>query len=89
MFIRSISLVIFLSCGCASQSIKPYPWNFPPEEEWNAPLEFSWVNFVDNWRRFTAPKGKIYDPVMRSYQPNMGEEVGALKKKKKGGGKKC
>jgi len=64
------AVLVLLLVGC-STTPRPYPWNFPPEEEWNAPLEMSWVNAVDNWRRLTAPKGKIYDPVMRSYQPNL------------------
>lgn len=48
------------------------PWNFPPAHEWNAGLETSWVNFVDAWRRLTAPPGKVYDPLMRNYQPDFG-----------------
>ena len=27
------------------------PWNFPPAHEWNAPMEMSWVNLVDNYRK--------------------------------------
>lgn len=58
-------------CGCVSSyPPRPYPWNFPPVEEWNAPFEMSWVNFVDTVRRVTAPKGKIYDSLMRNYQPD-------------------
>ena len=58
--------------GCVSYP-RPYPWNFPDEQEWNAPLETSWVNAVDTYRKLTSPPGKIYDPIMRSYQPNLAE----------------
>lgn len=65
------AILILLLAGCAATTPRPYPWNFPPEHEWNAPLETSWVNLVDTWRRVTAPKGMIYDPLMRNYQPNL------------------
>ena len=59
--------------GCASTTWRTTaPWNFPPEHEWNAPLETSWINLVDTYRRLTAPKGKVYDPIMRNYQPDLG-----------------
>jgi hypothetical protein len=34
-------------------------------------MEMSWVNAVDAWRRLTAPRGKLYDPIMQNYQPNL------------------
>jgi hypothetical protein len=58
-------------CGCASYPPRPYPWNFPPEEEWNQPFETSWQNAVDMYKRLTAPKGKIWDPLMRNYQQDL------------------
>lgn len=59
--------------GCAATTWRTAaPWNFPPEHEWNAPLETSWINLVDTYRRLTAPKGKVYDPIMRNYQPDLG-----------------
>ncbi len=65
------AILALIVAGCSTYPPRPYPWNFPPEEEWNAPLETSWINFVDTWRKLTAPKGKIYDPLMRNYQPNL------------------
>jgi hypothetical protein len=65
------AILALILTGCATYPPRPYPWNFPPEEEWNAPFEASWVNLVDAWRRVTAPKGKIYDVIMRNYQPNL------------------
>ena len=57
--------------GCAATTWRTTaPWNFPPEHEWNAPLETSWINLVDTYRRLTAPKGRVYDPIMRNYQPD-------------------
>jgi len=59
--------------GCAATTWRTSaPWNFPPQHEWNAPLETSWINLVDTYRRLTAPKGKVYDPIMRNYQPDLG-----------------
>jgi hypothetical protein len=58
--------------GCAATSWRATaPWNFPPASEWNSPMEMSWVNAVDAWRRLTAPRGKLYDPIMQNYQPNL------------------
>ena len=59
--------------GCAATTWRTTaPWNFPPEHEWNAPLETSWINLVDTYRRLNAPKGKVYDPIMRNFQPDLG-----------------
>lgn len=41
--------------------------------EWHAPLETSWQNAVDTYRRLTAPPGRVYDPVMRNYQPDFSQ----------------
>jgi hypothetical protein len=38
-------------------------------------LEFSWVNAVDNYRNLTAPKEKIWNPLVRDYEPDFGEEL--------------
>ena len=51
------------------------PHNFPPVHEWNAPLETSWLNAVDTFRALTAPRGQVYDPVMRTYQPDFGQHL--------------
>ena len=65
--------------GCAHRPWRvTAPHNFPPAHEWNAPLETSWLNAVDMWRRLTAPQGQIYDPVMRSNQPDLGEALEQL-----------
>lgn len=59
--------------GCAATTWRTTaPWNFPAAHEWNAPLETSWINLVDTYRAITAPKGKVYDPIMRNYQPDLG-----------------
>ena len=59
--------------GCAATTWRTTaPWNFPPLHEWNAPFETSWINAVDTYRALTAPKGKVYDPIMRNYQPDLG-----------------
>lgn len=67
--------VLFLAFigGCAATNWRrTAPWNFPPAHEWNAPLETSWLNFLDAWRRLTTPPGTVYDPVMQNYQPDLG-----------------
>lgn len=65
--------------GCAHRPWRvTAPHNFPPAHEWNAGLETSWINAVDMWRRLTAPEGTIYDPVMRSNQPDLGEALEQL-----------
>jgi hypothetical protein len=71
---KTLSLLLaILSGGCAGESWRTRaPHNFPPAHEWNAGLETSWINAVDTYRRLTAPRGKIYDPVMRTYQPDLG-----------------
>lgn len=62
-----------IASGCASYS-RQYPWNFPTKEEWNQPFEASWQNAVDTYRRLTAPKNKVWDPIMRNYQPYLGRD---------------
>jgi hypothetical protein len=65
--------------GCSSSTWRQKaPHNFPPAHEWNAGLETSWINAVDMWRRLTAPRGTIYDPVMRSNQPDFSEVLDQL-----------
>lgn len=66
-----LGLVAFGGCAAAP---RPYPWNFPDAQEWNQPLETSWQNAVDTYRRVTAPKYKIWDPLMQNYQPDFGKE---------------
>ena len=69
-----IGLSLLIASGCVSYP-RPYPWNFPPEHEWNAPLETSWVNAVDAFRNLTAPKGKIWNPIIREYEPDFGYQI--------------
>jgi len=38
-------------------------------------LETSWVNAVDGYRNLTKPKGKIWNPIIRSYEPDFGYEI--------------
>lgn len=66
-----IGIALLVASGCVSYPPRPYPWNFPPASEWNKPLETSWDNAVEMYRRLTAPKGKIWDPLMRNYQPDL------------------
>ena len=73
-----IVLASLVTIGCASYPPRPYPWNFPPEEEWNAPLETSWVNAVDAYRNWTAPNGKVWNPLIREYEPDFGYEIELL-----------
>jgi hypothetical protein len=73
-----IGLAILIANGCVSYP-RPYPWNFPPAHEWNAPLETSWVNLVDNWRKLTTPSNKVYCEITKSYQPDFGYEIEKLK----------
>jgi len=68
-------LVAFGGCAAAP---RPYPWNFPPAREWNQPMETSWQNAVDNWRKLTTPRKKTidgmvyeYDEVTDMYFPNL------------------
>lgn len=56
------------------------PWNFPSAAEWNRPLELSFENAVDKFREVTAPKGKVYDPLTRSYAPDFGAALRELSK---------
>lgn len=73
-----IAIALLIASGCVSYP-RPYPWNFPPEEEWNAPLETSWVNLVDNWRNLTAPRKKVWNPIIREYETDFGYEIELLK----------
>lgn len=73
-----IVIASLVTIGCVSYP-RPYPWNFPPEEEWNAPLETSWVNAVDIYRNWTTPKGKVWNPIIREYEPDFGYEIEILK----------
>jgi hypothetical protein len=73
------AILTILITGCVSATPRPYPWNFPPAREWNQPLETSWVNAVDMYRKVTAPKGKIYNPILREYEPDFGYEIERLK----------
>jgi hypothetical protein len=68
------AILAIVITGCASTP-RPYPWNFPSEEEWNAPLETSWVNAVDAFRNWTAPKGKVWNPLIEEYEPDFGSEI--------------
>jgi hypothetical protein len=71
------TILAIVITGCASTP-RPYPWNFPPVEEWNAPLETSWVNLVDGWRNLTAPRKKVWNPIIREYEPDFGYEIQRL-----------
>jgi hypothetical protein len=73
-----IGIALLVTSGCVSYP-RPYPWNFPPEHEWNAPLETSWVNLVDNWRNLTSPRKKVWNPLIREYEPDFGYEIELLK----------
>jgi len=71
---RLVPLLVIVVCGgCGYTQLyrKGQPQNFPPVAEFNAGLETSWINAVDNYRKLMAPNGKVYDPVMRSYQPKL------------------
>jgi hypothetical protein len=74
-----IGIALLINIGCASYP-RPYPWNFPSEEEWNAPLETSWVNAVDAFRNWTAPKGQVWNPLIREYEPDFGAEIELLER---------
>jgi hypothetical protein len=69
-----IVIAVLINIGCVSYP-RPYPWNFPSEEEWNAPLETSWVNAVDAFRNWTAPKGQVWNPLIREYEPDFGRDL--------------
>ena len=69
-----IGIALLVSSGCVSYP-RPYPWNVPEAREWNQPLEFSWVNAVDNYRNLTAPKEKIWNPLVQDYEPDFGAEL--------------
>lgn len=73
-----IGLALLITSGCVSYP-RPYPWNFPPAREWNQPLETSWVNTVDMYRNLTKPKGRIWNPILRCYEPDFGYELELLK----------
>jgi hypothetical protein len=77
--LRKLWIIIasFVTIGCTSYP-RPYPWNFPPEEEWNQPLETSWVNLVDNWRNLTGPRKKVWNPLIQEYEPDFGSELDLL-----------
>lgn len=66
-----LCILIGTSCSAQLRYRKTEPWNFPPAVEWNQPLETSWNNAVDMYRRITAPKGKIWDPLMQNYQQDL------------------
>lgn len=66
-----LSILIGTSCSSQIRYRKSEPWNFPPASEWNQPLETSWNNAVEMYRRLTAPKGKMWDPLMGNYQSDL------------------
>jgi hypothetical protein len=68
--VSGIVIASLATIGCVSYP-RPYPWNFPSEEEWNQPLETSWQNAVDMYKRLTAPKGRVWDPLMQNYQQDL------------------
>lgn len=72
------AILVIVITGCVTTP-RPYPWNFPDEREWNQPLETSWVNAVDAYRNLTKPKGKIWNPILREYEPDFGYEIEILK----------
>lgn len=71
-------MMILTIVGCSTPMAKP--WNMAPAEEWNSPLEMSWVNLCDNVRNWTAPKGKVWNPVMQNYEPDFSEEAFLLQR---------
>jgi hypothetical protein len=72
--VKSAAILLLLLAGCAATNWRPTaPWNFPSAHEWNAPLETSWQNAVDTYRRLTAPPGRVYDPLMGNYQPDFSQ----------------
>ena len=73
-----IVIALLITSGCVSYP-RPYPWNFPPAREWNQPLEFSWVNAVNNYRNLTRPKGRIWNSLIQSYEPDFVYEIERLK----------
>ena len=73
-----IVVASLVTIGCSSYP-RPYPWNFPDEQEWNQPLETSWVNAVDAYRNLTSPKGKVWNPLIREYEHDFGYEIEILK----------
>ena len=73
-----IVMSLLIATGCVSYP-RPYPWNFPDEREWNQPLETSWINAVDAYRNLTAPKGKIWNPLIKQYEPDFGYEIELMK----------
>ena len=75
--VSGIVVASLVTIGCVSYP-RPYPWNFPDEAEWNASLETSWVNAVDTYRNLTAPKGKIWNPILSEYEPDFGRDLEAL-----------
>ena len=77
--VSGIVIASLVTSGCVSYPPRPYPWNFPPAREWNQPLETSWVNAVDAYRNLTKPKGKIWNPILRCYEPDFGYEIERLK----------
>jgi hypothetical protein len=70
----SLAAVATFSACTATNWRHTAPQNFPPAHEWNAPLEFSWLNAVDTFRAMTAPAGRRWDPLMRNYQPDYSQE---------------
>ena len=72
------AILAIVITGCAAPP-RPYPWNFPPEEEWNQPFETSWQNAVDTYRNLTTPKRRVWNPLIRQYEPDFGYEIERLK----------
>lgn len=73
------ALLAMAVCGCSSTNWRhTSPWNFPSAEEWNQPLEMSWVNAVDKFRALTAPKGTVYDPLTQTTGPDFGKALEEL-----------
>ena len=69
-----IVIALLVTIGCVSYP-RPYPWNFHEAREWNQPLEFSWVNAVDNYRNLKSSKGRIWNPLVQDYGPDFGVEL--------------
>ena len=74
--VRTWVFLAFFLGGC-SATPRPQPWNFPKAEEWNKPLEFSWVNAVDNWRKVTDgnKKPSIFVTPEREIKPDEDAKV--------------
>lgn len=76
-FMTFVGMALLIAC---SEIPNDRPWNMAPQEEWNSPLEASWINLCDNIRNWTAPKGKVWNPILQTYEQDLSEEIYLLRK---------